>query len=358
MSRPLHVDVFADPGLPSRAVSRVLASADNEGSPDKYRLTHNRRQIPLRPDGTLDLDEVRQWARRDAVDLLVVVTEIPRRAGRQPKMAALHFAEGLAVISLPALGWRGLTTTLRRAMFDSLDALSNQHKSGNDSQQIDFGVVHEQDSSTGRSAYIASPWWRPGRLRLVLGMVRTNEPLAAVPKLSGVLAAASATGAFGIFYSSIWKMADALPSWRLGVITIMAVLAMVVWLIASNRLWESPRHLGSLTEAAMYNASTVVTLLVTISLLYVTLFSAIFLAGAVVIESGFMAKTIGSEVSFWNYIDIAWLSASMGTVAGALGSNFDDDEYIRNLTHGRRQAQRFKERLEAEENEGTSTSQR
>lgn len=42
------------------------------------------------------------------------------------------------------------------------------------------------------------------------------------PQLSSVLAAASATGAFGIFYSSIWQMSDALSWWRLVVTGVIA----------------------------------------------------------------------------------------------------------------------------------------
>src|SRR5699024_8998192 len=122
-------------------------------------------------------------------------------------------------------------------------------------------------------------------------------PFATVTKLSGVLAAAAGTGAFGIFYSSIWEMADALPPWRLGLITVMVIATMVLWLIVSNGLWERSRQLGSLREAAMYNASTVATLFVAVASLYAVLFVGILLGGLIVIEAGFMSKTIGVEVS-------------------------------------------------------------
>lgn len=202
-----------------------------------------------------------------------------------------------------------MTQRLRHVLFDSLDALADQQTPGTDQHTSDSGVVYEQESRSGRSVYITSPWWRPGRLRLVLGMVRTNEPLSAVSKLSGVLAAAAGTGAFGIFYSSIWEMADALPSWRLGLITAMVIVTMVLWLIGTNRLWEHSRKLGDLTEAAMYNASTVATLLLSVILLYLVLFIGIFIGGIGVIESGFMSSKIGAEASLGNYVDIAWLSA-------------------------------------------------
>ena len=52
----------------------------------------------------------------------------------------------------------------------------------------------------------------------------------------------------------------------------MVIVTMVLWLIGANRLWEHSRKLGDLTEAAMYNASTVATLLLSVILLYLVLF--------------------------------------------------------------------------------------
>ncbi len=337
------VDVFSDPGLPSRLVED-LVSGDHERT-QRYDFSRKHRQIPLRDDGTLDLETVLGWAREDS-HVAVVVTEIPRRAGHRPKLAALHPVDGLVVISLPALGWIGLRARLEEAVLGSLDVLTDPDR-GDGPPEVGFGVVHEQDPGTGASYYVASPWWHPGRLRLVLGMVRTNEPLSTAPRLSGVLAAASATGAFGIFYSSIWSMADALPEWRLALITIMVVLAMTGWLIASNGLWERRRRMGSLEEAVMYNASTIVSLIASVTMLYIALFVGILVGALVVIDAHFMSTTIGMQTSVWNYVDIAWLSASMGTVAGALGSNFDSQVDVRNLTQGRRQEMRY--RIAAEE---------
>lgn len=40
------------------------------------------------------------------------------------------------------------------------------------------------------------------------------------------------------------------------------------------------------------------------------------------------------------YLDIAWLSAARGVVAGALGSSLDKGTDMRSLTHGQRERQR------------------
>lgn len=345
MTEQLRVDVFADPGLPSHLVSRLLDDQQTD-STKRYALSHNRSRIPLRDDGSLDMATVREWSQRNEADLLVIVTEIPRRAGHQPKLVALHFAEGLAIISLPALGSWGLTSRLRAATLDALDALVKGAPLEADEGRVKSVTVHEQEAETGRSVYLTSPWWWPGRVRLVLGMVRTNQPLKVVPELSGVLAAASATGAFGVFFSSIWSMAAALPGWRLALVTLLSICAMTAWLIFSNRLWEPKDSPGALQEARIYNASTVTTLVFAVAILYLSLFVGILFAAFVVIDSQFMGQSIGSGATPMSYVDIAWLSASMGTVAGALGSNFDHEQSVRNVTHGLRMQQRYWARQE------------
>ena len=104
MRSPLNVDVFADPGLPLRALKHVLDRTDSGRDEGDYVLGYRQTQIPLRDDGTLDLDAIRVWSRENDSDMLVVITEIPRRAGNLPKIAELHFIERIAIISLPAFG--------------------------------------------------------------------------------------------------------------------------------------------------------------------------------------------------------------------------------------------------------------
>lgn len=179
-----------------------------------------------------------------------------------------------------------------------------------------------------------------GDLRTILGMTVANDPFRTVPKLSGALAGAAAVGAFGIFYYSIWQMADALSTVRLLSIGVAAILSMVVWLIFTNRLWDKPtsRHLARVMW--LYNGSTVLTLLISVSVLYAALVITILVGALVVIDPDFLAELIGNEISFFNYLDIAWLSAAMGVVAGAIGSTFDSSTDIRRITHGQRESQR------------------
>src|SRR5699024_1139834 len=83
-----------------------------------------------------------------------------------------------------------------------------------------------------------------------------------------------------------------------------------------------------------YNLSTVLTLIICVTSLYAILVVGILAGGLIVIDPDFMAQTINRpDARLNNYLDIAWLSAAMGVVAGALGSSFDSDIDVRNLTH-------------------------
>ena len=176
--------------------------------------------------------------------------------------------------------------------------------------------------------------------RTILGMVRSNRPWKTAPKLSSALTAASAAGAFGIFYNSIWQMSEALSTGRLFVISTLAVISMVGWLLVSNRLWERPKYDRLSVIVLLYNLSTVTTLVFCVVTLYIALWVFIFVAGVIVIDPRFMATVIGGDVDLVNYSAIAWLSASMGVVAGALGSGFDDQMDLRHITMGARERQR------------------
>ena len=333
------IALYSDPGRTSMWVRRLLKEEGGQGWSRSAEIVHQQSLIPLRSDHTLDLEAVQAWARDDEADLTIIVTEIPRMAGRRPKLSELHFDERMAIISLPALGPIAIRSALRRELRRCVDALLHNSL---DEARDKAGLSTEVQDQRGRESFYTTPkGLLPGRSWTTLGMVAANEPLAALPKLSGVFAAAAATGAFGIFFSTIWEMATFLPVWRLAVAASIAVVLIVLWLILANRLWDRPGSMNGKREALMYNASTIVSLTFSVAVLYLSLFTAILLVGLLLIDPEFMADTIGEEANFSNYVDIAWLSASMGTVAGAVGSNFDSQANLRNLTQGSREAQRY-----------------
>ncbi|WP_022872917.1 hypothetical protein [Nesterenkonia alba] len=332
------VVIYSDPGRTSHLV-RQLLDEQNRDWARHSRIKHEQVLIPLRTNGTLDLDTAQHWAREAESDITIIVTEIPRTAGRRSKSVELHFAEKLAVVSLPALGPVAVKHSLRREMDRAVRALIYDSVAEAKAHGGFTSRVEDQDGH--ETVYITPRAYFPGRIWMLLGMVAANEPLWSLRKLSAMFAAAAATGAFGVFFPTIWEMAEALPAWRLGLTSLAAVTVIVGWLILSNGLWDTNEAAGGKLEAVLYNTSTVLSLLLSVAVLYGLLFLAILTMGLFVIEPGFMGETLGGEVTLVEYAHIAWLAASMGTVAGAFGSNFDDDADLRNLTQGSRELQRY-----------------
>lgn len=329
--------LYSDPGRTSWWVRRLLEE-QGEGWSRGAELVHKQVLIPLREDSTVDLDSVQEWAREDEADISVVITEVPRMAGRRPKRTELHFQDGLAVISLPTLGPVRIRHCLRRELRRAVDALVyDSTREAEEKGRTDR--VFDQDGP--ETVYSTPNRFFPGRLWVTLGMVAANEPFWSMPKLSGVFSAAAATASFGVFFSTIWEMATFLPAWRLAVVSAIAITIVVSWLILANRLWDRSGVVGGKKEAFMYNTSTVTSLLVSVTSLYLLLFLGILGMALLLIDPEFMTQEVGEDAAFGNYLDIAWLSASMGVVAGAIGSNFDEDADLKNLTQGSREAQRY-----------------
>lgn len=331
------VAIYSDPGRSSLLVRRLL-----DDSPDwreDSEVTHQQILLPLTENGVLDLEEVRRWAREDGSDITLVVTEIPRVDGPRAKSMELDFESHLGVISVAALGPVAVMRGLRREVERGVAALMHDSLEEARNQGCPLAQVEEEKGSG--TVYVTSDKAFPGRAWMTLGMVANNEPLLSLPRLSGVFAAACATGAFGIFYDSIWDMAIQLPGWRLAIITVSGILFLTMWLIVRNRLWDRPSSVGGKGLAVIYNASTVISLLVSVISLYAVIYLGVLVISLALIEPGYMAESLEVDPAFSNYRDIAWLAASLGTFAGAIGSNFDDDSDLRDLTQGTRERQRY-----------------
>jgi chromate transport protein ChrA len=180
-----------------------------------------------------------------------------------------------------------------------------------------------------------------GHLRLLAGMVLANRPWRLFTTMKGTLAAAFATAAYALVMPIIWQMADSLSWVRLLALMVLAVVAMVVWIIVAHHLWERPAAQEEAREqAALYNASTALTLSVAVLFSYAVLFVLVLLAAGFFLESGFLQSNLGHPVGLADYVRLAWMATSLATVAGALGSGLEDEETVREATYGYRQQRR------------------
>jgi membrane protein DedA with SNARE-associated domain len=336
---------MADPGLPELLVAELAdllpeKLGESVDPAIRWQVSVIRETLPLDRDGNIQLvHHSGRLKQRHRWDLLVYLTDLPRFVGDQPLVSEINAVEGCGLISLPALGGRRVR---RRALQAVLDAVQNMAESSSVPASRSLSPrtpAHSISASNDAGRYSYLSGFR-GRVRLTLGMVRSNRPGRLLPSLSSATAAAVGTGAFGIFYASIWTLAEASSSARLASISILAIVSMTAWLVGHNGLWDGNDSHGFRGRSAMDNVATVLTVALSVTLMYLLLFAVLFLGSFAVIPGEYLESQLGHPVSPVDYARLAWLASSLGTFAGALGSSFDRDESIRQATYSRRQQER------------------
>jgi hypothetical protein len=179
-------------------------------------------------------------------------------------------------------------------------------------------------SSSGRAARSESR----GRFRQLAAMVADNRPWRMVLGMRSALAAVLATSAYLVITSTVWQLASTL-SWTKLVITMVAAIAMmVVWIIGAHDLWRRPSQLSEDEDAALLNASTVLTLLVGVLTMAATVFAFNIVATVFFLEPPVFATDASTPEGASDHVRLAWLATAFGTVAGALGSGLDSDAAV------------------------------
>lgn len=352
------VGLVADPGLPEKVSHRVADEVRDQLSRQvsgsvSWDLRVCTEALPLDEEGRLPVLEIADsMLPSHGWDMVVCLTELPRRVDGRPATFDVSTSHSVALVSLPALGWfrmraharDTLVLVIGRMAAERLGAaVPEPHPDARWLRALQRTAPRRElrGDGDGVDSYLALTGLR-GWLRLVSGMVRTNRPWRLVSSLSNAIAAAIGTAAFGIFYSSIWTMADVLSPWRLGGITLLAITAMVGWLIWHNGLWQRPR--GAVRprgDAMLYNVSTTLTLFVGVACMYVLLFSVILVGALAMISADYLESTLQHPVGFYDYVSLVWMSSSMGTVGGALGSSLESEAAVRQATYSKRERERL-----------------
>lgn len=355
--RTLVVGLVADPGLPGDLALDLSDDLPGElhrhiDAEVSWDVRVVREALPLNEEGEIRLSEsAPEVCKRERWDCLLCLTELPRRVETRPLLYDVRLSARAGLVSLPGLG---LARRRGRVLSTIVQVVRRLH--AGQPAAVDAGARAKELRGTapakrvpvtpetvtdgdGSESYVALTGVL-GRVRLLSGMVRTNRPWRLVPSLSRAVAAAAGTAAFGIFYSSIWSMAAALSPLRLATISIVAIGAMVAWLVVQHGLWDRPQGRRARERAVLYNASTVLTLSVGVACMYALLFGMTLLAGVAVIDAGYLENILGHPVDVGDYLSLTWLAASMGTVAGALGASVESEDAVRRATYGRRELER------------------
>lgn len=354
--REVVVGVLADPDLPTTVADR-LDGALAAMLADRLAEVAVRWRIEVVCDAFEALsgyerllDRARDRVCTTDWDLAVCLTDAPLRDAHGVVLAEVGADDTTAVVSLPALGGVDVVRRTRRLVATLVEHLAvdvlcpGQARSPlRHDRRLrrarTLHVVSPADSDIGNEL-VLSP--RIGVLRLLLGMTRANRPWRLVWGLSAALGGALAGGAFGVFYSNIWSLADSLPAWRLAAVCVAAIAVYVTWIVTGHGLWEAPTEPTRRDDArtALRNASTVLTVCAGALVFFAVLFAVILIASLLVITPAYLAATLEHPSGFADYLDIALMATVMGTIAGAVGSGLEDDATIRHATYGYRERQR------------------
>jgi hypothetical protein len=280
-----------------------------------------------------DIGEVRVPAEVEIDDgqVAVIVTDHPCRDGLPPVAAEVDHDTRTGVVSLPPLG----AIRLGDRAIDAV-VLVVEELCGDDGGDGSSGRFRREPGETVRFMTAG----RPGRWRILAGMVRANRPWRLLPHLSKAFAAALAVLAYAILNPTIWQLGSALEPWRMGLAALLAIGIMVCWLIVNHEMWERNDDEDERDLAVLFNAATVVTLLIGVVLLYVGLLVIGFVADRVVVDSGVLGSSTGKPATLTQHLRAVWLAASIGTVAGAVGTGFESEDAVRQAAYGYRQRER------------------
>lgn len=294
------------------------------------------------------LGSLAKYRALSAWDVMVCLTDLPIRFEGRTVVAEVALGEPISLVSLPALGAFNIDRRVRTAVAD-LGWAMHRHFDPEDAP-VEFGPPSLHQSRHIETAvpdegpigfrYVSAT--RLGRGRLLAGMLRANRPWRLVFGLRSAMAAAIATGAFALVTNTIWQLADLLGAPRLTLLMALSVSSMVFWIITQHDLWESPRRDGALEryKASLYNTSTVWSLMIGVVISYVLLFVAVLLAAAFTIDDSLLAQTLQHPVTFWDFMEVAWMTTSAALIGGALGSGFESKDDILRAAYGQRERHR------------------
>lgn len=325
MDKPTKViGIMADPGLPQKSLQSAAGG-----------LAETLRD---------EVDDAIDW-RVDVSREAFSLTELPRYLDEDPLLCELSATNQAALVSLPAMGGRRLNARIRKLLVALIQAAQEDDPAPAlvETARADLNLSSLRavsDSGTEAVNIVLPGRW--SRVRLLSGMVRHNRPGGMLPAMSGSLAAAIAFGTFGVYYSSVWLLADALHPARLILLSVVIVTVLTGWFIFRNGLWNNQRGVTSTWQGRLDNLTTVIMVGTSVALMYLILAVGLFGFALLIIESRLLSSELLQPINGWEYVKVAWMAAGLGSMAGALGSTFDSDEKIRRATYSNREHERRK----------------
>ena len=345
----IAIGLIAAPGLPAE-LARDLAADLDEHLSERY--PEASWHVSVVTDGLVEppapatqlIDAAHQRLLREDWELAICLTDLPLRIGRHPVAGHASPTHRIALVSVPALGPARLRRRVLETALDVIDVVLGE-VAGDDGADrspserirqrlVDLSELADEDPAHGPTGLAALA--SGGRLRLLGGMVRANRPWRLTARLYRALVAALATVAFALVQSDLWRMSESLSAVRLTALTLLSLGIIVVSLIVMHDLWERSMPELARDQVLLFNAATGITVVIGVASLYLALFCVTLAGAGLLITPDAFSEALGSDVGIGDYLALAWLASSLGTVAGALGAGLETDVAIREAAYARR----------------------
>jgi hypothetical protein len=296
---------------------------------------------PPSDDATL-VTAARDRLLQEGWDLVVCLTDLPLKVRRRPVVAHASPLHGVAVLCLPALGAIGLRRRTRDTVLGLVRTLLGDTAAhalsggaaglGRRASQLGRSQQPDGDGSVMFTARVLS-----GNLRLLIGMIRANQPWRLAIGLSRALTAALAAGVFALVTPDIWQLSAALDWIRLLAIAIGSVAGITIALIAGAGLWEHTSHPVGRKQVTLFNLATAATVVLGVLFLYAALLLLALVTSPVLVPAQLLEEGIGHAARVGDYLKLAWLTSSLATLGGALGAGLENDDVVRAAAYTYRQ---------------------
>jgi hypothetical protein len=314
----------------------------------RWRLElQSRRLAPLPHEASEAVEATRARMLEEGWDLAVLVTDLPlSENGRPVVKEVISPTHRVAVISLPALGPRRVRQRLLDAVVDIVGDLVGEQPREREGVGSARRLARHRRGTRLRLAEIASEPRELSGLRLLdsmlvgldharlLGsMVWVNRPWRLVAGLYRALIAAAAFVILIVITESTWRLATELGVARLSLLTALSVTALITAIIAVHSLWERPLNQASRRQVTLFNYATLLTVGLGVAALYACLLAMTILGTTLLAPGEAMREAVGRPDNFSDYMNLAWLAASLANVGAVLGSSLESDAAIRHTIY-------------------------
>jgi uncharacterized membrane protein len=289
-------------------------------------------------DPAADERELVEALRRRSLDegwqLAIGLTDLPLSVRRHPVRAHVSTQHGVGLVSIPALGPVRRELRLRETALSVIERLTGGRENGAEPRA---NAIDDETARTASTLELTGSVLRQ-HMRLLLGMVRANQPSRAAASMSHAALGALGTAAFSLTSQNVWQLADSMGMPRLLALSFISVVITTAAMLMAHGLWERTKAPAVRERVILFNLSTSLTLILATTALYAALFAISLASAGVLIAPSAFEQALSHPVGVWDYVRLSWLAASIATVGGALGSLIDSDKAVRNAVYHPRPA--------------------